>query len=89
MEKATKKASSKKRRLQRSDYIRIIICSVVVCGFLYTMISQQVRISAIRKETEQCLSEIEQQEEKYSKLKEKAKENSTDEFYEEKARDEG
>ena len=89
MEKATKKASVKKKKLKRNDYIRIAVCCAVVCGFVYTLISQQIRISAIRQETKECLSEIEKQEQKYSQLKEKAKDNSTDKFYEEKARDEG
>ena len=89
MEKATKKASKKKKKLQRSDFLRIFLCCAVICGFMYTIISQQIRISAIRQETKQCLSEIEKQEQKYSQLKEKAKDNSTDKFYEEKARDEG
>ncbi len=89
MEKAAKKTTVKRKKIRKNDYIRILICCVLVCGFVYTMIAQQIRISAIRSETEQCEKEIAKQEQIYAELKEKAKGNSTDKFYEEKARDEG
>lgn len=89
MEKAAKKTTSKANNKRKNDYIRIVVCCVLVCGFVYTMISQQIRISAIRNETEACEREIAKQEQIYAELKEKAKDNSTDEFYEQKARDEG
>ncbi|MBR1970905.1 MAG: septum formation initiator family protein [Clostridia bacterium] len=89
MQKAAKKTTVKEKKMQKNDFMRVVICCVVVCGFIYTMISQQIRISAIRNETEACEREIAKQEQIYAELKEKAKDNSTDEFYEEKARDEG
>ena len=89
MQKAAKKTTVKEKKMHRNDLIRILVCCVLVCGFGYTMISQQIRISAIRSETEACEHEIAKQEQIYAELKEKAKDNSTDEFYEEKARDEG
>lgn len=89
MEKAAKKTTVKEKKIRRNQYIRILICCVLICGFVYTMIAQQIRISAIRNETQECEREIAKQEKIYAELKEKAKDNSTDEFYEEKARDEG
>ena len=89
VQKAAKNTTVKEKNIRRNDFIRVIICCVLVCGFCYTMIAQQIRISAIRSETEACEKEIAKQEQIYAELKEKAKDNSTDEFYEEKARDEG
>ena len=54
-----------------------------------TLISQQIRLVSIRRETAQCREEIADKEKEYERLSEKAKYNSSDDFYERKARDEG
>ena len=89
MENATKRSAKKRKRRTRSDYIRIIVCVLVIGGFLYTLASQQLRLISIRRETAQCEKEIALQEKEYERLKKKAEYSSSDEFYEEKARDEG
>ena len=56
---------------------------------MYTLITQQIDLINIRRQTAQCTEEIEEQKALYEVYKGKAASNSTDEFYEEKARDEG
>ena len=89
MKKARTKSVRSKRKITRNDYIRIVLCVLVVGGFLYTLAVQQLRLIDIRRETAQCKKEIALQEKEYEKLKEKAEYSSSDKFYEEKARDEG
>ena len=89
MENATKHSAKKRKKRTRSDYIRLIVCFLVIGGFLYTLASQQLRLISIRRETAQCEKEIALQEKEYERLKKKAEYSSSDEFYEEKARDEG
>ena len=60
-----------------------------MAGFLYTLISQQITLANIRRETAECTKQIAVKEEEFSRLKERAEYNSTDEYYEQKARDEG
>ena len=84
-----KRALSEKRKRSKSDYIRIIVCLFIVGGFLYTIISQQINLVEIRREEAECQMQIEEQQKKYSQLQEKVKRNSGDDYYEEKARDEG
>ncbi len=73
----------------KSYYIRLAVGLFVVGAFLFTMASSQLRIIDIRRETAQCREEIAQRREEYESLKEKAKYNSSEKFYEDKARDEG
>ncbi len=84
-----KKSTRKKKKRTRTDYIRLAIWGLIIGGFLYTLVSQQLRLSSIHRETEQCKQQIALQEEEYDKLSKKAEYNSSDEFYEQKARDEG
>ena len=88
MESVSKK-TQKKRKRSRADYVRLIIFCVVVCGFLYTLVSQQLRLTSIRSEKKQCEDQIALQEKQYEKSKKEAEYSSTDEFYEDKARAEG
>lgn len=88
MESVSKK-SHKKRKRSRADYVRLIIFGVVICGFLYTLVSQQLRLTSIRREKEQCKQQIALQNKEYEKSKKEADYSSTDEFYEDKARAEG
>lgn len=86
MQKAVKQ---KQRRITRGGYIRLAVCVLIIGGFLYTVVAQQLRLISIRQETAQCKEEIALQEKEYERLKEKARYSSSDRFYEEKARDEG
>ena len=69
--------------------LRFCILSLLVGSFLYTLVTQQINLVSIRKQTAQCRQEISEKKALYKMYKEKAESNSTDEFYEEKARDEG
>lgn len=89
MENATKRTAKTRKKMSRSDYIRVIVCFLIIGGFLYTLASQQIRLINIRRETAQCEKEIAIQEKEYERLKKKAEYSSSDKFYEEKARDEG
>ena len=89
LENVSKKRNRKKRKRTRADYVRLIVFCVVVCGFLYTLVSQQLRLANIRRETKQCQEQIAQQNKEYEKSKKEAEYSSTDEFYEDKARAEG
>ena len=89
MSKAAKKTAQKKRKLTRSEYIRLAAFILIIGGFLYTLTAQQLRLISIRRETAKCEEEIALQEKEYERLKEKANYSSSDRFYEEKARDEG
>ncbi len=83
-----RKRREKKQRT-RIDYIRIAVFGVVLIAVMYTLISQQLRIASIRKEKEQCNQQIAAKEKEYEKLSEKAEYSASDDFYEQKARDEG
>lgn len=85
----TKKSVHRKKKKTQSYYLKLAVCFLIIAGFLYTLVSQQLRLISIRQETAQCEREISSMEKEYDVLKEKAKYNSTDEFYEDKARDEG
>ncbi len=89
MIKALKNRKNSENKKKRAYYIRIGICLVIAIIFLCTLISQQVRLISIRRETKECNEEITKQKEEYSVLKEETKNNSSSDFYEEKARDEG
>ena len=89
MRKAEKKSVRKKRKFTQGDYIRIAVCSLIICGFVYTLISQQIRLSTIRKETAQYKEELALKEKDYQHYSEKAEHSTSDDFYEEKAREEG
>jgi len=80
-----KKASS----VKRNNLIRLFLVCAVGIGFFGTLISQQITLADIRRETDECSALISEREEEFERLKKKAKYNSTDEYYEEKARDEG
>ena len=71
------------------DIIRICALALLLGSFVYTLVAQQINLINIRRQTAQCAEEIEEQKALYEVYKEKAESNSTDEFYEEKARDEG
>lgn len=86
---AAKKTVSKRKKRTRADYARLAVFFLIIGGFLCTLISQQLRLISIRRETAQCEEQIALQEKEYERLKEKAEYNSSDSFYEEKARDEG
>ena len=79
-----KKISSNKK-----NYVGLIVCCAVVAVFVGTLISQQITLANIRSEKKDCINKITAREEEFARLKEKAEYNSTDEYYEEKARDEG
>ena len=85
----SKNSVRKQKKRTRSYYLRLTVCFLIIAGFLYTLVSQQLRLISIRRETAQCEREISAMEKEYDVLKEKAKYNSTDDFYEDKARDEG
>lgn len=89
MNKAAGHKTQKRRKFALGDYIRLIVCILIIGGFLYTLAAQQLRLISIRKETARCEEEIALQEKEYERLKEKAAYSSSDRFYEEKARDEG
>lgn len=89
MSKAAGQKAQKRRKFALGDYIRIIVCILIIGCFLYTLTAQQLRLISIRKETARCEEEIALQEKEYERLKEKAAYSSSDRFYEEKARDEG
>ena len=89
MENVTKKTVSPKKKKTRSYYIRVIVIFLIMGGFVCTLISQQIRLINIRRETAQCKEVIAVKEKEYKTLEEKAKYNSSDDFYERKARDEG
>lgn len=89
MKRVEKKTTRVRKKRTRADYIRLAIWGLVVGGFLFTLISQQVHLSGIRRETEQCKQQIAVQKEEYKDLSKKAEYNSSDEFYENRARDEG
>ena len=79
----------KKKISKRNRYIGIAVCGAIVATFLCTLISQQITLASIRREREDCVKQIALREEEFARLKEKAEYSSTDEYYEEKARDEG
>ena len=83
------KRPKRKRKLTRADFVRLTALCAVIVTFLYTFVSQQLRIAEIKRETKQCESQIAMQKEEYGRLEKKAEYNSSDEYYEEKARDEG
>ncbi len=89
MASVTGKTAGKRRRRTRADYVRIIIFCLVIGGFMCTLVSQQLRLISIRRETQRCEELISLKEKEYEKLSEKAEYSSSSEFYEEKARDEG
>lgn len=89
MKKTETKSFRKKRKFSRSDYIRIAVCSLIICGFLYTLVSQQIRLTTIRRETAQYEEELALQKKEYERYSEKAEHSTSDDFYEEKAREEG
>lgn len=89
MSKKGENSVRKTRKSKQSYYVRIAVCVLIISGFLYTLVSQQLRLISIRRETARCEKEITAMEKEYDVLKEKAKYNSSDEFYEDKARDEG
>lgn len=89
MRRVTKKSARSKRKRTRADYVRLAIWGLVIGGFICTLISQQLHLSSIHRETEQCKKQIALQEEEHEKLSKKAEFNASDEFYEQKARDEG
>ena len=89
MHKVKKKAAPKKRRRTRGDYIRLAVFLFVVGGFLFTVMSQQLHLSDIRDRNNQYKKEIARKEKELALLEQKGKENSSADFYERKARDEG
>ena len=89
MKKPLKRKNRKKRELNRKDFL-IMAAFVVVFGwFFLTLFSQQFNIADIRRQRAQYEEEIAAKKEQYEILEEKAKHSSSDDFYEEKARDEG
>ena len=89
MRETAKSSVRKQKKKTQSYYLRLTVCFLIIAGFLYTLVSQQLRLISIRRETARCEKEISVMEKEYDALKEKAEYNSTDEFYEDKARDEG
>lgn len=87
--RSVKKSAKRKRKRRPGDYIRMLIFAVLIGGFLYTLTMQQIKLVNIRRDTAEYKKEIAVQNDKLSRLKEKAKHNSSDAYYEEKARDEG
>lgn len=75
--------------MTRANFIRMAVFAAVIVTFLCTFVSQQLRIAEIQRETKQCKSQIAMQKEEYDRLEKKAEYNSSEDFYEEKARDEG
>ena len=89
MQNAKKRTAKTQKNNARSKYIRIILCFLILGGFLYTLVGQQIRLASIRRETTRCEKEISKMEKEYERLSKKAQYSSSDEFYEEKARNEG
>jgi len=89
VKKAVKLKVRKKRKYTRNNYISLILCILILGGFLYTLTAQQLRLMSIRREDARCKEEIALKEKELERLEEKAKFSSSDRFYEEKARDEG
>ena len=89
MKRIVKKHPKKKKKRTRADIMRIAVIAIVIGTFLYTFVSQQIRITEIRRETKQCEAQTASQKEEYGRLEKKAEYNSTDDYYEDKAKDEG
>ncbi len=89
MKRVAKKTVAKKFKRTRANYIRLIVGVLVIGSFIGTLVSQQIRISSIRRETEQCKKQTAAKNEEYEKLSKKAEYSASDDFYEKKARDEG
>lgn len=73
----------------RKNFIHIIICFLIVGGFLYTLVNQQLRLISIRREMARCEQETAVKQEEYERLKKKEEYYSSDKYREEKVRDEG
>ncbi len=90
MEKAIKKFPRKKRRKRtRREVLILVVFCCVIAGFLCKLVSQQMYLSEIRNEKKQCEQQIASLEEQKKTLEREAKYNSSDDYYEEKLRDEG
>ena len=89
MERVQVKSAKKRKKRTRSEYIFMVVGILIVGSFLCTLVSQQLRLSSIRRETEQCRQQIALTEKEYEKSSESAKNSTSDAFYEKKARDEG
>ena len=89
MKKAKKSIAKTQKNKSGRTYIRIILCFLIIGGFLYTLLGQQIRLVNIRRETARYEKEISKMEKEYERLSKKAEYSSSDEFYEEKARGEG
>lgn len=89
MKTVVKNSKKNAKNKNKKNLFRMAVWCFVAGVFLYTLVTQQINLASIRRETAQCKAEIDAQKEEYSRLKEKAKYNSTDEYYEEKARDKG
>ena len=89
MKRPLKHNTRKKRKLTRNNYITLAFCILVCGGFLCTLFSQGQTQARIRKELARVNEEIAVKKEQYELLEEKQERNSGDDFYEEKARDEG
>ena len=89
MAKPLNRGNRKKRELNRNDFVLLAIFILVFGGFFYTLFAQQLSLADIRREQARCEEEIAAKKQQYEILEEKAKHSSSDEFYEEKARDEG
>ena len=89
MSKPFKHKKRKRNKLKRNDFIALAVCALVFGGFLCTVFGQEQNLSTIRKEQISLEEEIAIKKEQLRLLEEKEEKNSGDEFYEEKARDEG
>ena len=89
MKQVEKKTTRVRKKRTRADYIRMAIWGLVIGGFVFTLISQQIYLSDIHREDEQCKKQIAVRKDEYEDLSKKAEYNASDKFYEEKARDEG
>ena len=82
--KNTRKSNKKRRRSVFS-----MILAGMLAAFLLTSATMQYKIMNIRREREAYELETALQEKEYERLSEKAKYSKSDDFYEQKARDEG
>ncbi len=89
MRKFFKRKTRKKRKLTRSSLIYMLIAILVFGGFLVAVIGQENTLSDIRKEQAFYEQENASKKEELAEAEKDEAYSSSDEFYENKARDEG
>lgn len=89
MNKSLKRKTRKKRKLTRSRLIYLLVGVLVFGGFLVTVIGQEQDLSEIYKEQAYYEEANAAEKEKLEAAEKDEAYSSSDEFYENKARDEG